>query len=185
MLIGLTGKKGSGKTTAAEYLSYKYSIKQVSFADPIKQISKIMGFTELQVNGSQDDKNTHHPFLPITARHFMQQFGTDFARQTICDDIWIRILNNYIQSENYDNVIIADVRFTNEFEYIRDSGGWLINIIRPSSASDNHISECEQDIFTQSPTHRSSIITIYNDSTIQNLYTELDNAIKHINTAIV
>ena len=41
-LIGLLGRKQSGKDTLGNYLVDKYNYKRYAFADPIKDILKIM-----------------------------------------------------------------------------------------------------------------------------------------------
>ena len=42
MIIGLAGKKGSGKDTIAEYLCAQYGFINYGFGDPIKEIGRIM-----------------------------------------------------------------------------------------------------------------------------------------------
>ena len=38
LLIGLSGKAGSGKDTAAEYLMAMHGFRQVAFADPLRAV---------------------------------------------------------------------------------------------------------------------------------------------------
>ena len=42
MIIALTGKKGCGKDTIANYLVEKYGFINYGFADPIKEVGKIL-----------------------------------------------------------------------------------------------------------------------------------------------
>lgn len=42
VLIGLTGKKRSGKDTTADYLVEKYGFSKMSFSTPLKDICKIL-----------------------------------------------------------------------------------------------------------------------------------------------
>jgi len=61
--MGISGKKQSGKTTLASYLLIAlkgYAARSFSFADPLKQLvcKQVMGLTEDQVNGTDDDKNS-------------------------------------------------------------------------------------------------------------------------------
>lgn len=58
--IVFAGKKQSGKSTAAKYVSGCLPVaKVVSFADPIKEFcKKALGLTDTQINGSDEDKNS-------------------------------------------------------------------------------------------------------------------------------
>ena len=62
---------------------------------------------------------------PMTAREFMQFFGTDIMRN-IYEPIWIKSTIKKIQREQSELAIIADVRFPNEADVIKDA----INIIK-------------------------------------------------------
>ena len=56
MIIGLSGKKRSGKDTVAEYLCAHYGFINYGFGDPIKEIARIMfQFTDEQLYGNQKD----------------------------------------------------------------------------------------------------------------------------------
>lgn len=64
-IIGISGKKASGKTTSAQFLIDKYlwqgmkfNIKKYSFADALKQIAtNIIGLPDRLVYGTQADKS--------------------------------------------------------------------------------------------------------------------------------
>lgn len=52
MIIGLSGKKASGKSTVANYLTQTHRYKELSFADPLKRGCKeIFGLTDLELWG--------------------------------------------------------------------------------------------------------------------------------------
>ena len=56
MIIGLSGKKGSGKDTIAEYLCVQYGFINYGFGDPIKEIGRIMfDFTDEQLYGNKKE----------------------------------------------------------------------------------------------------------------------------------
>ena len=42
VLLGIMGKKGSGKDTVSDYLVSHYGYKKMAFADPIKQMAQII-----------------------------------------------------------------------------------------------------------------------------------------------
>ena len=56
MIIGILGQKRNGKDTCADYLVEHYNFTKVSFADPIKQILKIMfDFNDEQLYGDKKE----------------------------------------------------------------------------------------------------------------------------------
>jgi hypothetical protein len=44
------------------------------------------------------------------------------------DQIWVHALAR--KAEQYKNVVIPDVRFPNEIDYIKDAGGFVIRVVR-------------------------------------------------------
>jgi len=56
----ISGKKQSGKTTAANYIEGRTAIaKVVSFADPIKDFCEnVLGLTHAQIYGTEEEKNS-------------------------------------------------------------------------------------------------------------------------------
>src|SRR5690606_23611837 len=77
-----------------------------------------------------------------TARELMQTIGTDILRRYIRDDIWLVLLFSKIK-EISGNVIVSDVRFSNERDALRKAGAQLLRIKRSSLKQDNHISELD------------------------------------------
>jgi ATPase subunit of ABC transporter with duplicated ATPase domains len=79
-LIMLTGKIGSGKTTAAQLLVDHAGYTEVTFAGPIKEFARSIGFTWEEVYGTQAQKETPNKHYGISGRQFLQKFGTDLCR---------------------------------------------------------------------------------------------------------
>jgi len=80
----------------------------------------------------------------MTAREFMQFFGTDIMRK-IHQDVWANACINKITKEGSDLAIVADVRFPNEVEAINKAGGKVIRLLR-NVKDDDHNSETALDI---------------------------------------
>jgi hypothetical protein len=128
-------------------------VKIYHFADPLKQIChSLFGLTLDQVYGSDESKNQHTDLLwenisenheqrtgPITAREFMQHFGTNIIRK-IKDDAWVASTISSISDEASEVSIIPDVRFPNEIEAIHKNGGIVIRLTRDVHNSDH---KCE------------------------------------------
>lgn len=80
---------------------------------------------------------------PMTAREFMQFFGTDIMRKTY-EPIWVNACIKKIQQEQSALAIIADVRFPNEAKAIEQAGGKVVRLTREVH-EDNHSSEVALD----------------------------------------
>jgi len=143
MLIGIGGKKGSGKN-AFSSVFIEAGFIEFSFAEFLKRgIREIYGFTEKQLWG--DKKEEIDQFWGIKPREVMQWIGTDIMREKD-SDFWVKRFRKWY-SQEYDrnkNFIITDVRFINETEEIKKLGGILIWIER-GLGGDTHISENSVD----------------------------------------
>lgn len=84
---------------------------------------------------------------PMTAREFMQFFGTEIMRK-MYDNIWINRTIKDIETEGPQIAIISDCRFKNEAVALKQIGAKLVYLDRSVSASDSHSSENGFDDFT-------------------------------------
>lgn len=149
-IIGLTGPKGSGKTTAAEYLARTYGARIFAFADPIKAVLKAtFDIPDKYLSGTQADKEAIIPGYPFSGRWLMQHFGTDGVRRVLGPDFWANLTLDKIQDEvmsgiDHDLVVIHDVRFLNEAACIKAAGGSIWQLYAPwLTSEDGHQSETE------------------------------------------
>jgi phosphomevalonate kinase len=147
-IIGLSGKMGSGKNYISEQLLYryfkdKYNILIIGFGDLMKN--------ELYARDKSllyDELYDHKTFV---TRQKLQQYGTENGRDKYHEDIWVRGLD--IQIETFNRrcgpnalIIICDIRFVNEFEYVKSKGGKNIRIISPNRTHDRYFREASGDI---------------------------------------
>lgn len=151
-LVGFTGRKFHGKDTAAKRLINEGYI-HLSFAEPIKQISRILfSFDDEQLYGNRKEEIDER--WGITPREVMQFLGTEVFREKIQDlitnigeNFWVRAVENKIsklKAENPDvKIVITDVRFENERDVIRNLGGIVVRVKRNinNGINDNHPSE--------------------------------------------
>ena len=79
----------------------------------------------------------------MTAREFLQFFGTDVCRN-IYNDVWAERLIKDIELESSLLAVVDDVRFSNEVECVQNAGGKVIRLTR-QPYSDSHSSETELD----------------------------------------
>ena len=172
-LIGLTGLKQSGKSTAARYLRDHYGFHHADFAGPIRSlVANVIGTT---VEAMEPIKEQPHPALGgRTPRYAMQSLGTEWGRQMIHPDVWIMAMALRIRTT--PRLVIADVRFDNEAQLIVDHGGHIIEITRSTTTRDNHASEASID-------RRYIHSTIGNDGHRIHLHNALDDVLLKLRRA--
>jgi adenylate kinase family enzyme len=139
LLIGITGKVGSGKSTAAGFLVDDCML-EYSFASPLKEIAKIIGFDHDQVYGTQEQKLEVNKFWGISGRQFLQVFGTEICRDylpKVLPDMqfdgktmWIKLFEKYCAKNNKNDLVVSDVRFSDEAESVKKLGGYIVKIVR-------------------------------------------------------
>lgn len=141
-VIGLCGPARSGKDTAADYLlkHLPHGWTKASFADPIKQMARGLGLTHDQLFG--DLKDVDAPALGCTPRKILQTLGTEWGRELIHPDIWVRAMVLKLQCLSDGGFVMPDVRFENEAKFVREHGV-LIHI---TGRFDNGDSQVEQHI---------------------------------------
>lgn len=138
LLIGLVGRKRSGKDTLARFCQDKSpEITIMSFADPLKQACKhAYHLTDDQL---EETKDIVDPRWGMSPRDMMKSIGTKYFR-TEDPDQWTKNLG--FRMSGMEHVIVSDVRFHNEALFIKENGGFLVHISRDiSSNDDDHVSE--------------------------------------------
>ena len=133
-VIGLVGKKGSGKTTVAKYLVDEYNFEEVVFAEPVKRVTEsIFGFSYDMLLGDTKEKRQQRVTLkdPIwgkTPVEAMQIVGTEIFRNGFDSETWIKIAKRKVDQFRSEgkSVVISDVRFENEINFIRETGGEIV-----------------------------------------------------------
>jgi hypothetical protein len=137
MIIGLVGFIGSGKGTVGDILEQKGFIKD-SFAKPLKDACAVMfgwsrelleGDTEMSRKWREEpDSYWSEKFgREFTPREALQKMGTEAGRDVFHKDIWVISLLNRAKGKD---VVVTDVRFQNEIQYIQDNGGIVIRVKR-------------------------------------------------------
>ena len=165
MKIAFGCKMGVGKDTAVSYLIEQYGGEKISFSTPIYDIlhyaQSLCGF-----NIEKD-------------RDFLQYIGTEWGRRKD-PDIWAKMALKNVSETNI-NTYISDLRFLNEFEYMKNNGWKCVKIVRTSvdsnrqgTGSKTHISETELDNL---PDDKWDYVLTNNDGTLMEFYDNLDNMI--------
>jgi adenylate kinase family enzyme len=141
MIVGICGLAGSGKSTAAGVLERSFDFNRLAFADPLKSMLGAVGLTREQLYGSQ--KEVVMDDLGVTPRLMMQTLGTDWGREQINPDIWVKLWTRKARAlvDAGASIVADDVRFPNEIEAIRALGGVIWRVERPGTAKMAHASE--------------------------------------------
>lgn len=150
MIIGITGRRGNGKSTIAKLIMEMYpemDFKLLSFPLPLKKVaSKMFGITLEQLETIKDSTAMLYKDgydYPISIRRILQDLG-EFAR-SINQDYFLNEMKKELG--NHENVIIADLRFLNEAAIISSfNDGYIIKVKRDiPTNNDNHPTEKEVD----------------------------------------
>lgn len=168
MIIGVSGKSGSGKDTIGDYLSENYDYHKVAFASQVKSACSILFDIPMEHFYNQHLKNAKIKYNK-TPRELMQLFATDFIRDKIDPDFWIDKLMQYLEED--DKVVICDVRFQNEIDKILEKGGYIIKVVRDDVMFDPHPSEAVPEYCD---------FVLQNNSSKQDLFDQVESVVKNI-----
>jgi dephospho-CoA kinase len=135
MLIGIVGYERTGKDTCADYICNNYGYEKITFATPIKLISKILFNWDDNILET-NNKDNIDDITGIKPREFMKWLGTDIFQYEIYNKFpdlkikqktfWVNYVKN--NCKNLNKTIIPDVRFLHEAEFIIENNGILIYI---------------------------------------------------------
>ena len=141
MIIGICGLIGSGKDTIADYLQNIHQFRRESFAHALKDaVAQVFGWDRELLEGRTKESRAWREQVDawwadrlgmsnLTPRYVLQVWGTEVARRSFHDDIWIAALENKLRKTT-DDVVISDCRFPNEIKSIKRAGGIVIRVVR-------------------------------------------------------
>lgn len=191
MILGITGFKGVGKDTAADYLVAAHHYNKIAFADKLKEAVAALlnididtinelkevqtswggtkGEVSLRIYERDDGEPNEYNF---TWREFLQRFGTEMGRNVFGHDFWVKLAFDKM-AYTTDDWVISDVRFANEAEAIHRADGKILQIFRPGFESDGHESEIPMpgDLIDYG---------LANQGTIGDMHKDLDEIIEDI-----
>lgn len=169
-LIGISGKIGSGKDTIYNIIKESYTLpngkvwQNMKFAGKLKAVASLLTGIPIEKFEDQEFKKTIlgsewgkpnkqnplsaiEPFKDITViemmsvRDLLQKLGTEAMRNGLHENVWVNALFSDYTKDQY--WIITDVRFPNEFKAIKEKGGIVIRVNRPSHS--NHMVKVVND----------------------------------------
>jgi hypothetical protein len=135
MIIGISGKIKSGKSTAVDFIKkFDNRFIEKQFAYKLKAIAALLTGDDINKYQTQEGKAEHLPLWNMTRREILQKLGTDALRNNFHQQVHVKGLIADINPAT-DHVIVSDVRFRNEADFIKELGGVIIRINRPMAYS--------------------------------------------------
>lgn len=148
-VILLCGFKRCGKDTFANYISQTYNYTHLKISQKLKDsLQTLFDFDKEQIEG--DKKDLLDTQWNITPRQAMQFVGTEIFQHEIQKlipnikrDFWIKQISNEIENiykrSSTENVVISDLRFIHEINYLsnmslkynNDIHLTIVKILRP------------------------------------------------------
>lgn len=186
MIIGFTGSMGAGKSTAIEYVSSDIferhrADRKVTLVKFAKALYDIQEYIYNRISDVYQRPDTF-----IKDRKLLQWIGTDWARGTISETLWVDIWKNSVNrslSHDPSTVIVCDdVRFDNEAEAVKALGGYVVKIfcssnekrIDTSTGIVQHKSEAGID-------HKYVDYFIDNNGSLEDLARQVENLVAELN----
>ena len=115
--------------------------------------------------------------VKVSPRKMYQLWGTEFARENISDSIWFDVAEEELQSNKGSVMIIPDVRFVNEAEWIKSNpNAILVGVDRPDNSDSigvTHASEKDIPIVLE-----MSDLHVENSSTLEDFKGDVVSGVK-------
>lgn len=175
MIIGLVGKKFSGKDTCAGHLIVHYHFKKLTFAQALKDVCQYLFLLSDQQLHDHAWKEKKIDQWGLTPREIMQKVGTDLFRNHFDKDFWLKqfqIRFDQMQKDGPQRIVCSDCRYQNEVDLIKKLGGVIIRI--------------DRDLINDDDEHESEKLniqhidyTICNNDSLESLYAQIDAILAH------
>jgi len=179
-LIGMSGRRGSGKDTVARLLQQQQPerIWQIrSFGDSIKSVCAALTGEEVAPYYTQKGKAQLVPAFKRTRGEMLQQVGS--ALRAWEPLVWVDAFLAALPNDAC--VLVPDVRFANEADPIRARGGLMLRIEGDplhqrgdGTRDDNHPSEIAMDGYQHFD------FTIHNTGSFKELEQQVKQLVKQL-----
>jgi hypothetical protein len=182
-VIGITGRAGHGKDTVGNLIIQYFQgsdgqpFRKESFAEPLKNVCKVLFHLHETDVSTVVGKQSYVKQLQCTVRSMLQKIGTDLFRDKLGQvipifrdqSVWIWNMNERVQRTK-ENVVICDVRFRDEAEFVKKKNGILIRVVRSMSENlfcdeKKHVSEHFHEVYED--------MVIINDGSFKDLQKQL------------
>lgn len=148
MIIGISGKFGSGKATVSKMLATRLSMAGYNpyyriYAGKLKEVVEVLTSVKMTedfdnhfIGGIRDytheQKNIFIPEYDMTIGKMLQYIGTDMFRCRFDEYTWVKALfrewDNILSVDETSAMIIPDTRFPNEADVILSRRGSVLRL---------------------------------------------------------
>lgn len=140
-LLGIHGFKQSGKDTFARMVRQTFTPMQlIAFADKLKEMCAVTFGVPLWVFYDNSLKEQLWGLTGMTPRQMMLSLS-DVIKEKYGMDFFLRPVQEKWAQSKETGLIVSDVRYEYEAQWIRDEGGVILHISRPGAESSDHSSE--------------------------------------------
>lgn len=170
LVLGLLGRKRSGKDTFAERLVSEHGFERLAFADALKatmyDLNPWVRVEEDEVGIVYGPASGMGRAIHLSIAYIVDRIGWEAAKEVrevrrllqdhgvairdhVSPSVWVDAVASRV-AVTVRPVVITDVRFPNEMDFIRDVRGRCVRIVRPGVVSeDRHVSEVGlDDVYT-------------------------------------
>ena len=134
IVIGLTGRCRSGKTTVSDAIDYvagrRYGLK-------VKQYEFGQVVLDYCITSGRLPKKTRDSVTPPEL-HTLVYVGSQMRRKD--PDFWVDMIASKIMADNPEIAILCGLRFPNEVSLVKGSGGYLVRVISLNADGSEFIS---------------------------------------------
>lgn len=175
-LIAFAGAANSGKDTAAQYLVQHHGFVRYGFADPIKRgLNATFGWSERNWH-NREWKEGNDPRLGFSPRKAAQTFGTEWGRQMLREDLWLKLADMYYEDlKGCNGMVISDCRYDNEAEWVKSRGGEIFVLRRNVEEIELKAHSSEKGI---SEKYVDGII--FNNESLSKLYALIETVVNNV-----
>jgi hypothetical protein len=149
-LVGVTGKAGAGKDTTYQILTaisevpvYRYALADSLKDEVYEHILRPNNIPREHLDDVERKKDY---------RILLQWWGTEFRRKLFDDAYWLQRLAEKIATHKDEDciVVVTDIRFPNEADFIKSLGGIIAKVHRPTLTTDGAASQHSSEILLES-----------------------------------
>ena len=178
--IALIGNKRTGKDTIADYLVEKHGYTKLSFAEPLRKLAAevnpcLPGGGRFNAKTNLIGYEWAKDEVP-GYREFLEDLGLG-ARKVLGDYVWVDALDRRLY-ETAGPVVITDVRFDNEGEYVHEHFEHeflIVHVVRPD-APEPGAHESESRIALLAKAYADT--TLCNDADRDTLFAKVDRLLE-------
>ena len=161
VLIGICGRALAGKSTCAQAMVGHCGGRVVAMADSLRDVVEAAFGSRYE---TQEAKLATDPFWAprlgerwSTGRQILQRVGSELFRELVHPDFWLFHLELRLSRlAGEPLIVIPDVRFDNEAQWVRAHGGWMLHLIRADQPPSADAHQSERGI---SPAHIDQVLT--------------------------